>query len=115
MDRRDFIKQVLLWSAGISTSIPSFRIGSELLAAEKAPPVVSHAKGKNYYDLVARVLEPLGGIGKYVKTGDETAVRTRLPTRTPWWSRHWLNILLMPVRKRSWYSTVPAMNKDGAM
>jgi len=78
MDRRDFIKQVLLWSAGISTSIPSFRIGSELLAAEKAPAVVSHAKGKNYYDLVARVLEPLGGIGKYVKTGDHVVIKPNM-------------------------------------
>jgi hypothetical protein len=94
MDRRDFMKQVLLWSAGISTSIPSFRIGSELLAAEKAPPVVSHVKGKNYYELVARVLEPLGGIGTFVNTGDQVVIKPNMA-----WDR----------------STAHAMSKDGAM
>ena len=78
MDRRDFIKQVLLWSAGISTAIPSFRIGPELLAADKPSPVVSSAKGKDYYELVARVLEPLGGIGKFVKTGDRVVIKPNM-------------------------------------
>jgi len=78
MDRRDFMKQVLLWSAGISTSIPSFRIGPELLAAEKVPPVVSHAKGKDYYALIGRVLEPLGGIGKFVKTGENVVIKPNM-------------------------------------
>ena len=78
MDRRDFMKQVLLWSAGISTAVPNFRIGPELLAAEKDPPVVSHAKGKNYYELVARVLEPLGGIGRFVTTGDQVVIKPNM-------------------------------------
>ncbi|KPJ98372.1 MAG: cytoplasmic protein [Desulfobacterales bacterium SG8_35] len=78
MDRRDFMKQVLLWSAGISTSIPSFRIGSELLAAEKTPALVSHATGKNYGELVARVLAPLGGIGNFVKTGDRVVIKPNM-------------------------------------
>ncbi len=78
MDRRYFIKQVLLWSAGISTSIPSFRIGPELLAAEKESPVVSHGKDKNYNELVSRVLEPLGGIGKFVKTGDRVVIKPNM-------------------------------------
>jgi uncharacterized protein (DUF362 family) len=78
MDRRDFMKQVLLWSAGISTTIPCFRIGSELLAAEKAPALVSHATGKNYHELVARVLEPLGGISAFVKTGDNVVIKPNM-------------------------------------
>ena len=78
MDRRDFLKQVMLWSAGISTAIPSFRIGSELLAAEKASPLLSHVTGKNYHELVARVLEPLGGIGKFVKTGDNVVIKPNM-------------------------------------
>ena len=48
MDRRDFIKQVLLWSAGLSTGVPTFRIGTELLAADKGSSVVSHARSKEY-------------------------------------------------------------------
>jgi len=72
------MKQVLLWSAGISTTIPCFRIGSELLAAEKAPALVSHATGKNYQELVARVLEPLGGISAFVKTGDNVVIKPNM-------------------------------------
>jgi uncharacterized protein (DUF362 family) len=78
MDRRDFLKQVLLWSAGLSTSIPTFRVGSELLAAEKVPALVSHATGKDYYKLVGRVLEPLGGIGKFVKSGDRVVIKPNM-------------------------------------
>ena len=78
MHRRDFLKQVMLWSAGITTVIPSFRIVPELLALEKQPPLVSHAKGKDYYKLVARVLEPLGGIGKFVKTGENVVIKPNI-------------------------------------
>ena len=63
MDRRDFLKQVMLWSAGLTTSVPSFDIIPELLAQERPLPTVSHATGKDYYQLVTRVLEPLGQIG----------------------------------------------------
>lgn len=78
MHRRDFLKQVMLWSAGITTVIPSFRIVPELLALEKQPPLVSHAKGKDYYKLVARVLEPLGGIGRFVKTGENVVIKPNI-------------------------------------
>jgi uncharacterized protein (DUF362 family) len=78
MDRRDFLKQVMLWSAGISTTIPSFLIVPELLAMEKQLPVVSHAKGKDYYKLVAQVLEPLGSISKFVTTGDKVVIKPNM-------------------------------------
>ncbi|MBW2521978.1 MAG: DUF362 domain-containing protein [Deltaproteobacteria bacterium] len=78
MDRRDFLKQVMLWSAGISTSVPAFRIGSGLLAAERAAPVVAHATGKDYYRLTAMVLEPLGGIGTFVKSGEKVVIKPNI-------------------------------------
>ena len=78
MDRRDFLKQVMLWSAGISTAIPSFQIVPELLAADEQPPLVSHAKGKDYYALVAQVLEPLGTISKFVTTGDRVVIKPNM-------------------------------------
>ena len=78
MDRRDFLKQVMLWSAGISTAIPSFQIVPELLAAAEQPPLVSHAKGKDYYALVAQVLEPLGTISKFVTTGDRVVIKPNM-------------------------------------
>ena len=78
MDRRDFLKQVMLWSAGISTAIPCFQIGPELLAGDDQPPLLSHAKGKDYYALVAQVLEPLGTISKFVTTGDRVVIKPNM-------------------------------------
>jgi uncharacterized protein (DUF362 family) len=68
----------MLWSAGITTAIPSFQIVPELLAQEKQPPLVTHAKGKDYYQLVARVLEPLGGINSFVKTGENVVIKPNM-------------------------------------
>jgi uncharacterized protein (DUF362 family) len=74
----------MLWSAGITTAIPSFQIVPELLAQEKQPPLVTHAKGKDYYQLVARVLEPLGGISSFVKTGENVVIKPNMAwDRTP--------------------------------
>jgi uncharacterized protein (DUF362 family) len=78
MDRRDFLKQVMFWSAGITTAIPSFKIVPELLALERQHPLVSHAKGKDYYKLVAQALEPLGSIGAFVKTGDNVVIKPNM-------------------------------------
>jgi len=78
MDRRDFLKQIMLWSAGITTAIPSFQIVPEILAAEKPSPLVSHATGKDYHKLVAQVLEPLGGISKFVNTGDNVVIKPNM-------------------------------------
>ena len=78
MDRRYFLKQAMLWSAGITTAIPTFRIVPELLAMEKQPPKVVHAKGKDYYALVARVLEPLGTMSNFVSTGDRVVIKPNM-------------------------------------
>ena len=78
MDRRYFLKQAMLWSAGITTAIPTFRIVPELLAMEKQPPKVVHAKGKDYYALVARVLEPLGTMSNFVSTGDLVVIKPNM-------------------------------------
>jgi uncharacterized protein (DUF362 family) len=78
MDRRDFLKQVMLWSAGITSTIPSFQIVPELLAMEKQSPLVSYVTGKDYYKLVVKVLEPLGGIGKFVKSGDIVVIKPNM-------------------------------------
>jgi uncharacterized protein (DUF362 family) len=78
MHRRDFLKQVMLWSTGLSVAIPGFRIVPELLAMEKKPPVVVHANGKDYGKLVGRVLEPLGGISTFVKRGENVVIKPNM-------------------------------------
>jgi len=78
MHRREFLKQVMLWSAGITTAVPSFKIVPELLAMENQSPLVAHATGKDYQQLVARVLEPLGGISAFVKSGDNVVIKPNI-------------------------------------
>lgn len=78
MDRRQFIKDLLLWSAGVAVSAPVFRIIPEALAAENPSPVVSVAEGKDYTALVSQVLEPLGGMSGFVKKGDKVVVKPNI-------------------------------------
>ena len=78
MNRRSFLKEVAAWSAGIAAAPPVFRIVPEAVAAEAAPPVLSVAKGSDYAALVAKVLEPLGGIGAFVKKGDRVVVKPNI-------------------------------------
>jgi uncharacterized protein (DUF362 family) len=78
MDRREFLKQVCLWSAGLSLSVPRFRIVPEVLAMERQPPLLVYARGKDYSDLVTRVVGSLGGMEQFVKPGDKVVVKPNI-------------------------------------
>ncbi|MDR3631993.1 MAG: DUF362 domain-containing protein [Desulfocapsaceae bacterium] len=78
MDRRQFLRDVLLWSVGASLTVPRFNIITEALAADKPQALVSLAKGEDYFALVARVLAPLGGMGKFVKPGDKVVIKPNI-------------------------------------
>lgn len=78
MDRRHFLKQVFLWSAGLSLSVPRFRIVPEVLALELQPPLLAHARGKDYLDLVIRAVASLGGMEKFVRPGDKVVVKPNI-------------------------------------
>ncbi|MFP4144219.1 MAG: DUF362 domain-containing protein [Phycisphaeraceae bacterium] len=80
--RRAFLTQIAAWSAG-ALAVPTFRI-SPAMAAEGAGAQVAVAEGKDYAALVQRVLEPLGGIGQFVKRGDRVVVKPNIGwDRTP--------------------------------
>ncbi len=78
MDRRQFIRDIVLWSAGIALVTPRFTIRPEALAAEQQPPLLSIAKGEEYATLVTRVLEPLGGMAHFVRPGDKVVVKPNI-------------------------------------
>ena len=78
MNRRQFIREVFLWSAGTTLAIPRFTILPEALAAEKPPALLSVAKGEEYSALVQRVLAPLGGMGQFVRPGDRVVVKPNI-------------------------------------
>ncbi|MBU0482687.1 MAG: DUF362 domain-containing protein [Proteobacteria bacterium] len=78
MDRREFLRQISLWSAGITLGVPGFRITGEAVAAERPEAVVSQATGKDYVALVTKVLDPLGGMGKFVRPGDKVVIKPNI-------------------------------------
>jgi uncharacterized protein (DUF362 family) len=82
MDRRQFIKDVLLWSAGVSLGVPCLRINP--LQAAIPVPIVGVAQGKDYRLLVEKAVESVGGIGQFVKTGDTVVIKPNIGwDRTP--------------------------------
>lgn len=78
MDRRNFLRDVGLYSAGIAAATPVFAIDRTALAAETPAAVVAVVKGKDYGAMVARVLEPLGGMGAFVKKGMKVVVKPNI-------------------------------------
>ncbi len=78
MHRRQFLRDVLLWSAGATLALPRFTIRTEALAAEKPPPLVSVARGADYPALVTQVLEPLGSMAAFVRPGDRVVVKPNI-------------------------------------
>lgn len=78
MNRRQFLRDVLLFSAGTTLALPRFTILPEALAEERPTAMVSVAKGENYTALVAKVLEPLGGMSRFVKPGDRVVVKPNI-------------------------------------
>jgi len=78
MDRRQFIREVFLWSAGATLVIPRFHILPSAFAAEKTPSLLSVAKGEDYSALVTRVLAPLGGMQQFIRPGDRVVVKPNI-------------------------------------
>ena len=83
MDRRKFIRDVGLFSAG-AAAVPVFKINPEALAAESAKPVIGVATGEDWHGLVKKALEPIGGMGTFVKKGMRVVIKPNASfDRTP--------------------------------
>ena len=78
MHRRQFIRDVLLWSAGVGLALPRFTISPAAMAAERPAPLVSVARSADYPALVAQVLEPLGSMTAFVRPGDRVVVKPNI-------------------------------------
>ncbi len=79
MERREFLRQVAMWTAGATAIPPLFRIERSALAAETASQsVMSLAKGSDYGALALKVLEPLGGMGAFVKKGAKVVIKPNI-------------------------------------
>lgn len=77
IQRREFLKQVALWSAGLALAGSSARGAPPVFpnaavaakSAKASTPTLTWGKGNDYEKLVAKVLEPLGGLSAFVKKG----------------------------------------------
>lgn len=77
MNRREFLRDVLLWSAGLSLAAPRFTV-STVLAAPDPSPLVAVGTGADYVKLTAAVFEGLGGMGKFIRHGDRVVVKPNI-------------------------------------
>ncbi len=78
MDRREFLKQVGLWSAGLILAPPVFDLMSLAEAAFEAKPEILAAKGTDLPVMVRKMMEALGGIQNFVKTGDKVVIKPNI-------------------------------------
>ena len=77
MNRRLFLKQVALYSGGLSLSLPLFRI-PESLARDLPVPDVAKVTGTDYTALVRKTIDLLGSMGSFVKPGDQVVVKPNI-------------------------------------
>lgn len=77
MDRRAFIRQAMLYSAGVSLSVPRFSISST--AAHVADPAeLASVTGTDYPAVVRETLRLLGGIDRFVSSGSSVVVKPNI-------------------------------------
>lgn len=78
MDRREFLKQFSLWSAGLIITPPVFHITSQLFASSLTRPDILVAKDRDYPGMVRRIVESLGGMQAFVKNGDKVVIKPNI-------------------------------------
>jgi len=78
MKRREFLRQVSLWSAGLLVSPPLFKITPQLFASEPGKSKLIVGTGTAYENLVSRVLQPLGGMSSFVKKGSRVVIKPNI-------------------------------------
>lgn len=74
MNRRTFLKDIILWSAGMG--IPVLDI-TDVFAAAPRPAIVK-VTGSSYPELVARAIENLGGAQRFISSGDSVVIKPNI-------------------------------------
>lgn len=76
MDRRHFVKQVLLWSAGVGLGVPCFKVATS--SAASPTPVLGVTVGKDYKNAVIQAIESIGGMQSFVNRGDKVVIKPNI-------------------------------------
>ena len=77
-NRRQFFTQLAAWSAGLLAAPPIFQLFPLSLNAATAEPLLSIGKGTDYETLVAKILEPLGGLAPFIKKGARVVIKPNM-------------------------------------
>lgn len=67
----------MLWSAGLSLSVPRFSI-PDVFAAPVSSPSLAVVTGKDHTRLVAQILNTLGGMDKFIRPGDKVVIKPNI-------------------------------------
>jgi len=78
MERRKFLKQISLWSAGALAGIPVLNLTGTLHAAQDDHPSIFVATGKAYEQMVQDLVERCGGMAVFVKPGVKVVVKPNI-------------------------------------
>ncbi len=83
MNRRNFLKEMARYTAGLTLMPPLFSILPQA-RGESPPPLLAVGEGNDYAALVSKVLGPWGGMKAFVKKGDRVVVKPNIGwDRTP--------------------------------
>ncbi len=77
-ERRRFLKQVSLWSAGLLLTPPVFDLAPLAFAANLDSPELFVAKGEDYAAMTRRLVAESGGMGAFVSAGDVVVVKPNI-------------------------------------
>ncbi len=76
MNRRKFMRDVLLWSAGVGLQVPVFDVSK--VCAQIIKPDLAVVTGASYNLLVKKAVEAIGGISSLVKAGDTVVIKPNI-------------------------------------
>ncbi|MBN2056884.1 DUF362 domain-containing protein [bacterium] len=77
MNRREFLKRMGLWTAGLLAAPPIFSL-TRTLAADAPTPRLAVTRGEDHSGLAAKVLEPFGGMEAFVKKGMTVVIKPNI-------------------------------------
>lgn len=77
-DRRRFLKQVALWSAGVLLVPPVFDITKALGAPAGGTPDILVGKGRDYPALARQMISEMGGMAAFVSKGDTVVIKPNI-------------------------------------
>lgn len=78
MNRREFLRDVFLFTAGFTASVPLLDISDAAAVSQGGVPELIEGNGTDYSRLMKAVTEALGGMGQFVSSGDTVVIKPNI-------------------------------------